>query len=273
MKLAVLQPPYPSEATVESARRCLAWMEEALGKLEKGLDLILLPEYGTTPGIEDPRSIEKFAVGEGKTFLGRLSKYARISNTWLAVGTLVEDEGKWFNRTVLFDRSGGQWFSYDKVHLTEVESNHLGLCSGTSVGLTRMDGVTVGVATCFDAYFPEYFSALSRQSVDLILSPSYQRSESPDRLRCMSQTRAIDCDSWFVRSSYAVEGSNTGGHTMIVAPDGTIVADAGQEPGVITATIDPKQKFVKPRSHGQPDIEHGQLMARHRRPDIYGMGE
>ncbi|MEE2752387.1 MAG: nitrilase-related carbon-nitrogen hydrolase, partial [Candidatus Latescibacterota bacterium] len=63
----------------------------------------------------------------------------------------------------------------------------------------------------------------------------------------------------------------TGGHSMIVAPDGEIVVDANHEPGVIRATIDPKRKFIKPRSHGQPDIEHGQLMSRHRRPDVYRM--
>lgn len=273
MKLAVLQPPYPSEGTVESARGCLSWMEDTLDGLEKGLDLILLPEYATAPGMGDHDPLRNFASDEGAAFLGRLSESAQRLRSWLVVGTVVEDRGDWFNRTSVFDRYGGLWFSYDKLHLTEYELSDLGLSSGGSIGLTQLDDVKVGVATCFDVYFPEYFSVLSRQSVDLILSPSYQRSESPERLRCLSQVRAIDSGSWFVRSSYAIADSDRGGHTMIVAPDGAIVADAEREPGVISETIDPKQKFVKPRSHGQPDIEHGQLMALHRRPDIYGKGE
>lgn len=269
MKLSVLQPPYPAEGTPEAASVCLEWMDTALDGLNSDQDLILLPEYANTPGLEDALVMRSFSKGEGATFLERLSGFARRYKCRLAAGTLAEDGGVWHNRTIVLGADGGQWFSYDKLHLTEFESDKLGLVPGLSLGLTSLDDVSLGVATCFDVYFPEYFSALSYQSIDLVFSPSYQRSESPERLRCISQTRAVDNDCWFVRSSYAIADSQSGGHSMIVAPDGEIVVDANHEPGVIQATIDPKRKFIKPRSHGQPDIEHGQLMSRHRRPDVY----
>jgi deaminated glutathione amidase len=245
-------------------------MGDALDQLGAGQDLVLLPEYANAPGIEDRDEVRTFACGDGAVFLRALAGQAKSMKSWVVVGTVVEDEGRWVNRATVFDRSGGVWYGYDKVHLTEYESEDLGLGAGDVVGVTGLEGATVGFATCFDVYFPAYFSALAQQKVDMILSPSYQRSESAERLRSMSQVRAIDCDSWFVRSSYAIEGRDTGGRSMIVAPDGDVVADAGREPGVISATIDPLRKFVKPRSHGQPDVEHGELMVQHGRTDIYG---
>jgi predicted amidohydrolase len=145
----------------------------------------------------------------------------------------------------------------------------LGTSAGSRVETTMVGDVRVGVATCFDFYFPEYFAALSKLSPDLILGPSYQRSESPERLMCMSQTRAIDSGAWFVRSSYAIAGGRTGGCSLIAAPDGQVVVNAGGEPRMIEAEIDPKAKFVKPRSHGMPDIDHRALIASRRRPDVY----
>ncbi len=273
LNIKVIQPEYPNEGTSDSAIRCLAWMLDALEKAGRDSDLILLPEYANVPGIGDRDRMLEFALSGGVEMLEQVARCAAHLESWVAVGAAVLDGSQWVNRTILFDRGGGQWYGYDKVHLTEVEDEGLGFTAGPVPGLTSLEGTRVGFATCFDVYFPEYFSALTHRGVDLVLSPSYQRSESPERLRAISQTRAIDCGSWFARSSYAIPGRDTGGHSLIVSPEGKIVADAGGESGVICATIDPRQKFVKPRSHGQPDIEHGALIARHRRPGTYGVGE
>ena len=272
MRVTVLQPTYPATGSCEDAGKCVAWMEKALQELGADQDLVVLPEYANAPGINDRDELRGFATGDGARFLKRVARRAGELKSWIVVGTVVEDQGRWVNRTAVFDRSGGMWYRYDKLHLTQFETDELGLASGSAAGVAELDGLTVGFATCFDVYFPEYFALLARRGVDVVLSPSYQRSESPERLRAMSQVRAIDCDCWFIRSSYAIEGAETGGRSMIVSPEGDVVADAEGAPGVIKATIDPKRKFVKPRSHGQSDIEHGELMARHRRPDISDEG-
>ena len=62
---------------------------------------------------------------------------------------------------------------------------------------------------------------------------------------------------------------DTGGRSLVAAPTGALLADAGQDACVITAELDPKRKFVKPASHGQPSVEHRTLIESHRRPAVY----
>jgi predicted amidohydrolase len=44
-----------------------------------------------------------------------------------------------------------------------------------------------------------------------------------------------------------------GGKSMAVAPDGTVIADAGGTPGMLRLEIDPKARFMRPASYGEPE--------------------
>lgn len=107
------------------------------------------------------------------------------------------------------------------------------------------------------------------RQVDIVVCPSYQRSESGHRICLISQSRALDTGSYIARSSYSIGRPQTGGHSLVASPDGELLAMAGAEPGIIEAEIDPKQKFLKPRSHKQPLVEHSKLIEAHRRPELY----
>jgi glycerophosphoryl diester phosphodiesterase len=132
-----------------------------------------------------------------------------------------------------------------------------------------LNGLRIGFATCFDIYFPEYISALSVAGIDLLLCPSYQRSESGDRIRLLSRCRAIDAGAYVIRSSYAMDTPEQGGHSLVAAPDGTVLADAGEKPGRIVLQFDPRSKFNKPASFGQKTVEHRDLIESRRRPELY----
>ena len=130
-------------------------------------------------------------------------------------------------------------------------------------------GIRIGFATCLDLYFPEYFEALPAQRADLVLCPSYQRSESSARIRLIAQARALDSGAYLIRSSYAMETPQVGGHSLVATPAGELLADAGEEACILTAEVDPGRKFVKPASHGRPRVEHRSLIEAHRRPAVY----
>lgn len=245
-------------------------MRERFRSLRPGtLDLIVLPENANVPGLGDPARWKHFARKPGAEFIEMVAATARRLRSRIVVGVICRDGRRWFNRTLLFDRRGVPVFAYDKTHLTDVETRDCGFSPGAKEGVYEMGGLRLGFAVCFDFYFPEYFARLAAHHVNLILCPSYQRSESAERIRFICQCRALDSGAFLVRSSYAMGTPDRGGHSMIVGPDGTVLADAGEAPGVIAAQIDPKAKFVKPASHGQPVEEHWQLMERHRRPELY----
>ncbi len=306
MKLTVIQPDYPTGTADASA--CMAWMRAQLESLRPGeQDIVLLPEYANTPGIEEQKTLHTCAESSGTDFLQNVAASAQRLGCLIATGAVVREGEQWFNRTLLFDASGEVVFHYDKIHLTTTESRDLGLTAGStspifeyeldSEGRRRASSriappersqasglplqtvatnnntlpqkVRIGFATCFDLYFPEHFVALAEQQVDLILCPSYQRSESAERIRLIAQMRALDTGCYLARSSYAMPTPDHGGHSLIAAPDGTLLADTGHQAGVITTQFDPHQKFTKPASHGQPPIEHRALIESHRRPEMY----
>ena len=270
MIVLALQPAYPRPGTVAAAEQCLAWMRARLDELEPGAqDLVLLPEYATSPGLEDGDPIRSFARGPGGDFLRVVAAAAARLACTTALSAPVQDGPHWFNRTLVFDRAGQLAHTYDKVHLTEVESRGLGLTPGPVAPVVEHDGLRLGFATCFDFYFAEHFEALAAQAPDLLLCPSYQRSESADRIRLLSRARALDSGAYLLRSSYAMGSEDRGGRSLVAGPDGELLAEVDGEPGVLRAEIDPHRKFVKPASHGQDPIEHRALIEAHRQPGTY----
>jgi predicted amidohydrolase len=246
-------------------------MDGRLSSLEPDTtDFVLLPEYTNTPGLEDRREIRHFARGPGAEFLQRVASHAGRLKSRIALAALVETPSGWVNRGLVFDAGGKEDCCYDKIHLTDVELDALGITAGTRPSVFECDGIRLAFAICFDVYFPEYFSALARQKVDLVLCPSYQRSETAERIRLTCRCRALDTGTYLIRSSYAVGRSDVAGRSLVASPEGDLMADAGSQPGVIKTEIDPARKFVKPASHGQPDVEHGELIDRHRKPECYG---
>jgi glycerophosphoryl diester phosphodiesterase len=270
MNVTLFQPPYPSAGTVSAAEQCLSWMQTELDKLVPGdHDLVLLPEYANTPGIEDRHAVQEFAVNQGTRFLEAIPDFAKRLRCPIALAAMVRSGARWHNRSLLFDAAGHVAASYDKLHITDVERDELGLTPGSELRVFELGGLRVGFATCFDLYFPEHFEALAAQKMDIALCPSYQRSESDERIRLLARARAFDSGSYLLRSSYAMRDTLRGGHSLVATPTGDLLIDAESTACVVTAELNPKTKFEKPASHGQPTVEHRALIDSHRRPGTY----
>ncbi len=272
MKLLILQPDYPRDGTAASAVFCLDWMLAKINSVRPGdQDLILLPEYANAPGIGEREALRQFAGGRGSLFLDEIADCAKRLECSIALGAVRRTAGRWANHGLLFDSTGKMVYSYEKTHLTGVEIKDMGISPGASPAVFEHQGVRLAFGICFDLYFPEYFAALAAQRVDLILCPSYQRSESVSRIALIARARALDSGAYLARSSYAMGGTATGvgGHSLVAAPDGALLADAGSGAGVIAIEIDPGKKFVRPASFGQPPVEHRALLDGCRRPGLY----
>lgn len=270
MNFAALQPPYPRSATPAAATACQQWMLTHLRSLSPATtDLVLLPEYATTPGLEDRETLRQFAAGAGEGFVAQVRDEARRLESVVVLGAAVESGGHWFNRVLVIAPSGELAAHYDKRHLTDIEAQQLGMTAGATPLVVDVAGMRLGFAVCFDAYFPEHFEAIAAGRPDLILSPSYQRSEDAERLRLLGCCRALDAGAWFARASYAMGTPGKGGHSLVAAPDGTLLADAGVTEGVLACVIDFGCNFRKPASHGCVEVEHRQLIEEHRRSSGY----
>ena len=270
MNFCVFQPQYPLDGSVDAACGCLEWMQGQLDALLPGQqDLILLPEYANVPGLNDRDMLQAFAMDHGRDFVAFVAESSARLSCAIAMGGVAKTDVGWQNQVLFFDGQETPIHLYNKVHLTDVESRDLHLVPGNKMGVFDWQGIRLGFAVCFDMYFAAYFEALAHHHVDLILCPGYQRSELGDRIRLISGARALDSGAYVVRSSYAMGTPERGGHSLVASPDGSVVADAVGEAGVMHVEIDPTVKFMKPASYGQAEVEHRALIERHVRAEVY----
>ena len=102
--------------------------------------------------------------------------------------------------------------------------------------------VRLGLSICYDVRFPELYRRLSGQGADVLCVPSaFTRPTGAAHWETLLRARAIE------NTCYVIAPAQTGthgkkrtthGHSLIIDPWGTVLADAQKKPGVIYAEID-----------------------------------
>jgi glycerophosphoryl diester phosphodiesterase len=65
------------------------------------------------------------------------------------------------------------------------------------------------------------------------------------------------------------DASDTGGHSMLVHPNGEVISDAGQRTGLIEVSADLKDKWQRPKSFGTGTAAARSIVEETRRPRVY----
>lgn len=131
----------------------------------KGCDIIVLPE--TWNGQSHPETLQ------GET-ITTLAKLAQKHHTYILSPIDRTDGKQRLNSAVLIDRNGKVVFVYDKIYPYWGEFD---LSPAVTPGANEQlvydtDFGRIGIATCYDANFPEVWQALRDQGAQLILWPS-----------------------------------------------------------------------------------------------------
>lgn len=268
MKIAICQPDYPSNYA-----ETLSVMEDMTGYIkncEAGTDLVVLPEYSNCPGMKDMKDMAVHCRKHSGEFISSIKSAAMEKGAALAFNFLNEEDGKWTNRSVFIDRDGTELCSYDKTHLAWPEISPMGLVPGTQFKTFEFMGIRIAFAVCFELYFPGLFETLSKENPDMIISPSYQRSEDSQVLLKQAMGRALDSGAWLLRSSYSMgSASRSGGTSYVVNPNGEVLLNAHQRTGAFYIEFNPSEKRMRPLAHGLNKISSREIIERFRRPELY----
>ena len=138
---------------------------------------------------------------------------------------------------------------YHKIHLYDAfgftESRTV--APGHAPVVVSVDGVGVGLSTCYDIRFPGLYTELARRGAQLIVV-SASWGSGPGKLEqwtLLARARALDSTSYVAaagqadRGSAVTAGAPTGvGGSLLVSPFGEVVAAAGAEPQLVVADIE-----------------------------------
>ncbi len=146
---------------------------------------------------------------------------------------------------------------YHKIHLYDAfgftESRTV--APGREPVVITVDGVGVGLTTCYDIRFAELFTTLARRGAEVIVvSASWASGRGKlEQWTLLARARALDSTSYIVAAGQAHPGeplassAPTGvGGSLVVSPFGDVVASAGSDPQLLVADID-LERVVKAR--------------------------
>ena len=219
---------------------------------DAGANLVSLPECAAL--IEpDREAFRRKVVPEAEhPALSAFSSLARELGIWMHVGSLAVrcGDGAIANRTYLIDIGGHVVARYDKIHMFDVDlangetfRESDSYRPGTKAVFADLPWGRLGLTICYDVRFPALYGHLARCGALFIAVPSaFTRRTGSVHWEVLLRARAIETGSWIFAAAQC--GSHGGGresygHSLIVDPWGQVLADGGEDVGVIVADIDP----------------------------------
>ena len=103
----------------------------------------------------------------------------------------------------------------------------------------------LGMTTCYDLRFPYLYRSLAQAGALFLSGPSaFTRVSGRAHWHVLLRARAVETGCYVFAPAQCGDHANdrqTYGHSLIIDPWGKVLAEAGEEPGVITADIDPSR--------------------------------
>ena len=235
------------EAAAQGAK--LALLPEVFAVLEGGPMAPFAEEQGSGP-IQDfladqARRLQMTIVGGTIPLLSRPGKMPGDPDYLL-------DDGRVRPACVVYGRSGEELARYDKIHLFDVKvadkqsaySESRSYEAGDTLVTVPTDVGCLGLSVCYDLRFPELYRALFQKGAEVVTVPAaFTRVTGEAHWESLLRARAIENQCYIIAAGQGGrhnEKRETWGHSMIIDPWGTILAEVDQGEGVAVADMDRK---------------------------------
>lgn len=150
-----------------------------------------------------------------------------------------ESEGVVYDTALTVDQSG-LLGKYRKVHLWDSENTRFANGAGCPGPIVAGD-LRIGTQICYEIGFPELSRLQVLRGANVMIYPSAFGRARYYAWDINSRARALENGMFVIAVNRAGVDDNTvffGGHSRIVAPDGSVLAEAGMEDEVISAELD-----------------------------------
>jgi predicted amidohydrolase len=233
-----------------------------------GADYVLTPEMTNILAARREQLFSVVVEEEADTSLATLREVARKLGIYVHIGSLAIkiSPDRAANRSFLIGPKGDILARYDKIHMFDVD-----LAGGESYRESRnyrpgelavladLPWGRMGLTVCYDLRFPALYRALAEAGATMLAIPSaFTKQTGEAHWHVLMRARAIENGSFVFAAAQGGKhenGRDTYGHSLIVDPWGSIIAEGGTEPGVIMAEINPAE--VASARARIPSLQHG----------------
>lgn len=229
-----------------------------------GARLVVFPECSMAALAPD-RGLKPVAEPVDGPFVTALAEAAGRHRVAIVAGMYesIADDERVHNTVVALGAGGELLGAYRKIHLYDAfgycESDRIRPGDGATLRFT-LDGIRVGVQTCYDVRFPELSRHLALRGAELILLPAawVHGLLKESHWEVLLRARAIE-NTVYVAAA-GLTGRPYSGGSMLVDPMGVPVAMAGEVEALLLGEVDPERVRAVRRTN--PSLDH-------LRPDVY----
>ncbi len=212
-------------------------IERAAGE---GAEMLFTPEMAGLLDRKRERATRNIVPESESAMVDRVAKAAGDAGVWACLGLpVLREDGRWANRTLVFNKSGEIAARYDKIHMFDVEldtgeswresaayvpGEKVVTVEGTPVG-------RLGLTICYDIRFPALFEELGRKRCDAIAIPAaFTVPTGKAHWHLLQRTRAVEASAFVIGAAQVgkhADGRETYGHSLVVGPWGEVLLDMG----------------------------------------------
>jgi predicted amidohydrolase len=235
----------------------------------QGASFVQTPEVSNMMQTNRVALFEHLRSEEDDRSLAGYRDLARELGIHLNVGSLALQitPEKAVNRSFLIGPAGDILARYDKIHMFDIDlgggesyRESANYQPGETAVITDLPWGRLGMTICYDVRFPALYRALAEAGASFLTVPSaFTKKTGEAHWHTLLRARAIENGCFVFAAAQAGLHENnreTFGHSLIVDPWGTVLAEGGgAEPGIVLATIDPAKVATARKT--VPSLQHG----------------
>jgi predicted amidohydrolase len=229
-------------------------LEDAAGQ---GAKFVLTPEVSNCISTSRTHQNEVLFGEADDPTLAALRSDAAKFGVWLLIGSLglkTEDaDGRFANRSFLIDPQGEIVARYDKIHMfdvqvtpTETWKESSAYRPGSQAVLASTPFANIGMTICYDVRFPALYQSLAEAGAQILTIPAaFSPVTGAAHWHTLLRARAIETGCFVIapaqtgtHASSVHKTRDTYGHSLVVAPWGEVIVDAGTTAGVYVFELD-----------------------------------
>ena len=222
-----------------------------------GAEFVLTPEVTNCLSPSRARQEQVLQQQDQDITLAALRQDAQALGVWVLIGSLAlktgDADGRFANRSFLISPDGEIAAWYDKIHMfdvqvseTETYRESAGYRPGSHASVADMGAVRLGMSICYDVRFAYLYRALAQAGANILTIPAaFSPVTGTAHWEVLLRARAIETGCFVLAPAQtgthaATQGKprQTYGHSMVIAPWGEVLADAGTDPGITFVDLD-----------------------------------